>query len=111
MKSLKSLRLSHTHREIVFIETIEKKTYIHYLRGGKLHKQDIGRVTLIRLTPSLDHRFMRIYKSIIVNKQYVEHAFSADRRWQVKMMYMDELLPMGKKYVAEFQLRFQVMVQ
>ncbi len=98
-KRLKIRRKSVDHYfnydEILFVETVEKMSYIHTPFG----KQKVGRITLGEMEEMLDDEcFQRIHRSYIVNTEYIDFIDRQNNQSLIKIKYFDHMIPIGRTY-------------
>lgn len=91
----KSVDYYFNHCEIIFVETVDKTAYLY----TKDKKQALGRVTLSNLEEWLpENQFIRVHRSYIVNKDYIDYVSRNNSQSQIKLKYYEEMIPIGRTY-------------
>lgn len=97
----KSIDYFFEHDDIVYLETVDKTAYLY----TKDKKYSIGRITLSELEDKLpNERFIRVHRSYIVNKDYIDFISRSNSQNQIKVKYYDLMIPIGRTYKDNYNL-------
>lgn len=91
----KSVDYFFEYDEIVYVETVDKTAYLY----TKDKKHAIGRMTLNELEERLpDNQFLRVHRSFIVNKKYIDYITRTNNQSLIKIKHYDHQIPIGRTY-------------
>lgn len=95
----KSIDYFFSHDEIIYLETVDKTAYLY----TKTDRHAIGRITLSELEERLpEGRFIRVHRSYIINKDYIDFISRSNSQNQIKVKYYDLMIPIGRTYKSSY---------